>query len=96
MLIVTEANTKAASAIPDIVACVIVHPACNGKGDSVEEHITCEVLIRLGGHYHHAHIGGLPGGEHHHVPVAVMEVDVVVTVAGCALRAANALDDAFK
>ena len=47
MLISTEADTKTASAVPDIVARVIVYPIRHGERDPVEEHITREVAVSL-------------------------------------------------
>ena len=79
MLVAAKTNAESASAVPDIVAGVVVNPAVNGKRNSVEEHITCEVLVRLLGHDHYTVVGGLPIRQDNDVPRAVVEVNVVVT-----------------
>ena len=93
MLVVAEADAKAASAVPDVIACVVIYPACNGEGDSVEEHITRKVLIRLAGHHHNGVCGRLPTGENYDIPVAVVKVNIVIVVAEGALCAANLSGD---
>ena len=47
MLVSTEAYAEAASAVPDVVAGVVVHPVGNRKRNAVEEHITREVSVSL-------------------------------------------------
>ena len=47
MLVSTKANAKAASAVPDVITGVVVHPVGYGEGDTVEEHITAKALVRL-------------------------------------------------
>ena len=62
MLVATEAYAEAASAVPNVVAGVIVDPVGDGKRDTVEEHITAKVLVCLLGHDHNTVIGRLPVG----------------------------------
>ena len=95
MLVSTKAYAKTASSVPDVVACVVVNPVSYSEGHAVEEHITAEVLVSLGGHYHHAVVARLPGGKHDHAPLAVMKVDVVVACAGsvCAAISINKFYD---
>ena len=47
VLVSAEAYAEAASAVPDVIACVIVHPVGDGEGNTVEEHITAKALVRL-------------------------------------------------
>ena len=63
MLIGTEAYTESASSVPDVIAGVVVDPARHGKGDTVEEHITREVLVRLARHDHYSVVISLPIGH---------------------------------
>ena len=93
VLIGAEANAKAASTAPHIVASVVVHPVGYGEGHAVEEHVAREVLVCLARHDHNAVVLGLPVRHNYHIPVAEVEVDVVVAVAERTLRAANLLRD---
>ena len=96
VLIRTEADTETATAAPMVVTGVVIHPVRNGQGYAVEEHIARKVLVRLARHDHHAVRARLPVGQYDHVPVAVVQVDVVVAVAGRTFRTAHTLDDAFR
>ena len=93
MLIGAEADAESASSVPDIVASVIVDPVCYSERNSVEEHITAKVFVRLTGHNHNSVVTCDPVGENDNVPVTVVEVDVIVVASESALRAANLLDD---
>ena len=81
MLVGSEAYAEAASAVPDIVTRVVIDPVGDGERHTVEEHITREILVRFARHYHYSVVRRLPVGENDNVPVAVVEVDVVVAVA---------------
>ena len=47
MLVRAKAHAKAAASVPDIVACVVVHPVGHGERHTVEEHVSAKVLICL-------------------------------------------------
>ena len=96
MLVVTESDTETASAVPDVIAGVVVDKVRYCERNTVEEHIAREVLVRLRGHYHHTVILTNPVGHNDNVPVAVLEVDVVVAVAKRSFGAAYLFGDCPK
>ena len=95
MLVCSETYTESASAVPDVIARVMIYPVCHGERDSVEEHITAKVLISLARHDHNSVILTLPIGKDNHVPVAEVEVQVVVIRTGSVLRACDLSCDGF-
>ena len=72
---------------------MVIDPVGYGKGNSVEEHIAREVLVRLARHDHNSVVGGLPVRENYHVPISVVEVDIVIAVTERAVASAHLLDD---
>ena len=47
MLVSTETYAKSASAVPNIIAGMVIYPVGNGERDAVEEHIAAKVLVCL-------------------------------------------------
>ena len=88
MLVGAKSYAESASAVPDVVAGVVIHPVGNGERYSVEEHVTREALVRLRGH-NDAHIlVSHPAGQNNDIPVAIVDVDIVSAAAECTDRAA--------
>ena len=91
MLIGTKSYTESASAVPVVVARVVVYPVGNSERNTVEEHVTGEVFVGLAGHDHDSVIGGLPVRKNYDIPISVVEVDIVVAVTERAFGTAHLL-----
>ena len=47
MLVCSKAYAESASAVPNIIAGVVIHPVGYGERDPVEEHIAAQAIVCL-------------------------------------------------